>query len=327
MIGWGDPAAKDALVPALVNDANAVVAAFEGVKLEEPASLAVALLALVAGQDVEPAEGSDGRDGRWRIARKVAEDRVISTVDTAARHTRKSPEARRDGYRAHVAADPETGIITDEKLTKAAGSENSDAAAAAEFVAAEAATGGPGGQLAWYGDSAYGTGELRQAIAEAGHQAVIKPWPALPAVEGGFTRDDFTLNAAAATVTCPAGITRQITARNAVIFGVACRACPLRPRCTTAKDGRTLHLHEHEDLLRAARAAWAGLREDYMAHRPHVERAIAQVATWRGRRLKLRYRGTAKNNAWLKRRTAAVNLRNLLGQGLTRCDGAWVLAT
>jgi hypothetical protein len=29
---------------------------------------AVALLALVAGQDVEPAEGSDGTDGRWRIA-------------------------------------------------------------------------------------------------------------------------------------------------------------------------------------------------------------------------------------------------------------------
>jgi transposase-like protein DUF772/DDE family transposase len=328
-IDWDDPAAKQALVSALVNDANAVVGAFEGVKLEEPASLAVALLALVAGQDVEPAEGSDGRDGRWRIARKVAEDRVISTVDTGARHTRKSPEARRDGYRAHVAADPQTGIITDEKLTKAAGSENSDAAAAAEFVAAEAATGGHdgGGQLAWYGDSAYGTGELRRAIAEAGHQAVIKPWPALPAVEGGFTRDDFALNAAAATVTCPAGITRQITARNAVIFGIACRTCPLRPRCTTAKDGRTLHLHEHEDLLRAARAAWAGLREDYMAHRPHVERAIAQVATWRGRRLKLRYRGTAKNNAWLKRRTAAVNLRNLLGQGLTRCDGAWVLAT
>ena len=101
----------------------------------------MALLALVAGQDVEPAEGSDGRDGRWRIARKVAEDRVISTVDPEARHTRKSPEARRDGYRAHVAADPETGIITDEKLTGAAGTENSDAAVAAEFVAAEAAGG------------------------------------------------------------------------------------------------------------------------------------------------------------------------------------------
>jgi hypothetical protein len=300
----------------------------------------VALLALVAGQDVEPAEGSDGRDGRWRIARKVAEDRVISTVDTEARHTRKSPEARRDGYRAHVAADPETGIITDEKLTGAAGTENSDAAVAAEFVAAEAAAGGTGGddndhdgadgQLAWYGDSAYGTGDLRAAIAGAGHRAVIKPWPMRPAVEGGLTHDDFIVDAAARTVTCPAGVTRHVTAKNAVIFGVACRDCPLRQRCTTAKDGRTLHLHEHDGLLRAARAAWAagpGLRQDYMAHRPHVERVIAQVATWRGRRLKLRYRETATNHAWLKRRTAAVNLRTLLGRGLARRDGTWVLVT
>jgi hypothetical protein len=111
-IDWDDPAAKDALVSVLVNDANALVAAFAGVELEEPAASAVALLALVAGQDVEPAEGSGGRDGRWRIARKVAEDRVISTVDTQARHTRKSSGARRDGYRAHMAADPDTGIIT-----------------------------------------------------------------------------------------------------------------------------------------------------------------------------------------------------------------------
>jgi hypothetical protein len=127
-IGWDDPAAKDALVSALVNDANAVVAAFADAQLDEGAASALALLALVAGQDVEPAEGSDGTDRRWRIARKVAEDRVISTVDPDARHTRKSQQARRDGYRAHVAAEPETGIITDEQLTRAAGAENSDAA-------------------------------------------------------------------------------------------------------------------------------------------------------------------------------------------------------
>jgi Transposase DDE domain len=339
-IDWDDPAAKQELVSALVNDANALVAALADAELEEAAAAAVALLALVAGQDVEPAEGSDGRDGRWRIARKVAEDRVISVNDPDARHTRKSPEARRDGYRAHLAADPDTGIITDEKLTGAAGTENSDAAVAAEFVAAEGPAVHRGGdrdqdeasdgQVAWYGDSAYGTGDLRAAIAEAGHRAVIKPGPLLPAVEGGFTADDFAVDAAAGTVTCPAGVTRHVTAKNAVIFGAACRACPLRQRCTTAKGGRTLRLHERDSLLRAARADWTAgpeLRQDYMAHRPHVERAIAQIATWRGRRLKLRYRGEARNNAWLKRRTAAVNLRNLLGRGLGRRNGAWVLAT
>ena len=340
-IDWDDPVAKDALVSVLVNDANALVDVFKDAEPAEPAASALALLALIAGQDVEPAEGSDGTDGRWRIARKVAEDRVISTVDTEARHTRKSPEARRDGYRAHVAADPETGIITDEKLTGAAGAENSDAAVGAEFVAAAAGDAGADaaarhgqddddGQLAWYGDSAYGTGDLRAAITAAGHRAVIKPWPLLPAVKGGFTADDFTVDTTARTVTCPAGITRRVTAKNAVIFGIACRDCPLRERCTTSKDGRTLHLHEHDSLLRAARGDWAAgpeLRRDYMTYRPHVERAIAQVATWRGRRLKLRYRGVTSNHAWLKRRTAAVNLRNLIGKGLARRDGAWVLAT
>jgi Transposase DDE domain len=108
-------------------------------------------------------------------------------------------------------------------------------------------------------------------IGKAGRQAVIKPKPVRPAVEGGFTTGDFTADAAAGTVICPAGITRQVTARNAVIFGAACRGCPLREKCTTAKDGRTLHLHEHDGLLRAARADWAadpGLREDSIQQAP-----------------------------------------------------------
>lgn len=119
-IDWDDPAAKDTLVSALVDDANALLAALADTDVDDDAvaQAALGLLALVAGQDVEPAEGSDGTDGRWRIARKVSEDRVISTIDPQARHTRKSPENRRDGYRAHVAADPETAIITDQKLSR-----------------------------------------------------------------------------------------------------------------------------------------------------------------------------------------------------------------
>src|SRR5256884_5348742 len=321
-IDWDGPASKDALVSALVNDANALVAVFGGAELEEPAASAVALLALVAGQDVEPAEGSDGTDGRWRIARKVAEDRVISVNDPEARHTRKSPEARRDGYRAHVPAAPATGLITDEQLTRAAGPENSDAAAAAQMIAREAAP------AEVYGDSAYGTGDLRAALTGAGHQLVIKPGPLKPAVVGGFTTGDFTVDENAGTVTCPAAVTRPITARRAVIFGAACRTCPLREPCTTARNGRTLHLHQHDALLRSARADWAtrpALRENYRKHRPSVGRVISQIASRGGRRLKLRYLGAAKNNAWLKHRTATLNLRNLINRGLTREHGTWVL--
>jgi IS5 family transposase len=397
-IDWTDPAAKDALVSALVGDAKAVVAALGEAEFDEPAAAALALLALVAGQDVEPAEGSDGRDGRWRIARKVAPDRVISTVDPQARHTRKSQSNRKDGYRAHMVAEPETGLITDEALTMAAGADNSDAAIAQKFLTPDeqtqdeqggaacgdaatgtdpvpgsgrdtadeattsddAATDDPaqsaaatdaaaesaaddtdapgraagsrdqGEALTWYGDSAYGTGELRGEIERAGHRAVIKPKPVQPAVAGGFTLDDFTVDEGAGTVTCPAGQTRPVSAARTVTFGALCRDCPLRAACTTAQGGRTMVLHERDDLLRAARADWAAdpaLREDYRTYRPNIERTVSQVATHSGRRIKLRYRGTTKNNAWLKCRTAALNLRNLVGRGLTRVDRTWVLAT
>ncbi|HLN67782.1 MAG TPA: hypothetical protein VK280_10940 [Streptosporangiaceae bacterium] len=200
---------------------------------------------------------------------------MISTVDPDARHTRKSPEARRDGYRAHLAADPETGIITDEKLTQASGTENSDPAVAEEFLAAGQDDDGAAGQhgsdgterepLAWYGDFAYGTGDLRGAICDAGHTAVIKPKPLQAPVEGGFTVDDFTVDEQAGTVTCPAGRTVTLSRTRIATFGVACRDCPLRQRCTTCRTGRKLVLHERDDLLRAARADWAadtGLRED-----------------------------------------------------------------
>ena len=69
-IAWDDQAARDELVSALVADALALLAALDVEAITaaggKPAE-AVALLALVAGQDVEPAEDSDGTDGRWRI--------------------------------------------------------------------------------------------------------------------------------------------------------------------------------------------------------------------------------------------------------------------
>jgi hypothetical protein len=132
-IAWDDQAARDQLVSALVNDALALLVALDveaitatGGKAVE----AVALLALVAGQDVEPAEGSDGTDGRWQIARKVAPDRVISTVDPQARHAHKSQHRRQDGFKAHLVVEPDTGLTTAAALTQVNGPQNSDAPSA-----------------------------------------------------------------------------------------------------------------------------------------------------------------------------------------------------
>lgn len=321
-IAWNDEQARAQLVDALVRDALAVLAEVGEQTPGTPAADAVALLALVAGQDVELVADPDDPQARphWVIARKVAPDRVISVVDADARHAHKSVHRRQDGFKAHLAVEPDTGLVTACQLTRAAGVDSSDAAVGVELLTAET---GPVQVLA---DSAYGSGAARAALSEAGHATLIKPAPLRLPVPGGFTIDDFTLDAAGRTVTCPNGLTRPLTATRSVTFGAGCRGCPLRPRCTTAARGRTLHLHEHEALLRAARrqAETKPFQAVYRQHRPMVERSIAWL-TAKGNR-KLRYRGVAKNNHWLHHRIAGLNLRRLLALGLAHRDGAWALA-
>jgi Transposase DDE domain/Transposase domain (DUF772) len=319
-IAWNDPEARDRLVDALVGDAHRLLGHLPDTELEDKAAEAVALLALVAGQDVEPAEGSDGTDGRWRIARKVAPERVISTVDPETRHAHKTRTRHQDGYKAHVKVEPDTGLITGCALTPAAGPAHSDAAVGIELLADEPH---PVEVLA---DSAYGTGELLAAAADGGHTAIIKPWPLRPAVDGGFTLDDLTVDEAAATVTCPNGLTARITRTRTANFGARCRDCPLRARCTSSARGRKLALHPHDALQRThrQRAQDPEFQAIYRQHRPLVERSISWLVAGRNRRL--RFLGTRRNDLWLHHRVAALNLRRLLALGLTRSGGSWAVA-
>src|SRR3954463_14480270 len=250
-IAWNDAEARAQLVDALVTDAHRLLGHLPEQELAPRAAEAVALLALIAGQDVEPAEGGDGTDGRWQIAQRVAADRVISTVDPEARHAHKTVHRRTDGFTAHVVVEPDTGLITATALTAAAGPANSDATVGVVLLTEDNTLAGPVQVLA---DSAYGTGDALAALHAAGHMPVVKPWPLRPAVPGGFILDDFTVDEVAGAAPCPAGITRPISRTRAVTFGAACRGCPLRQDCTTAADGRTLHLHPHDALQRAHRA-------------------------------------------------------------------------
>jgi hypothetical protein len=323
-IAWNDPDARANLVDALVGDAHRLLGHLPEQDLGPQGAEAVALLALVAGQDVEPVEGSDGTDGRWQIARRVAHDRVISTVDPDARHAHKTRHRGIDGFTAHVVVEPDTGLITNTRLTRAAGADNTDAAVGVDLLADDATVTGPVQVLA---DSAYGTGDALAALQQAGHLAVIKPWPLRPVVAGGFSLDDFTVDHAAGTATCPAGVTRPISRTRIVTFGAACRGCPLRARCTTSADGRSVTLHPREALLRAHRlhAADPNFQADYRRHRPMVERSLAWLT--RGHR-RVPYRGVIKNDAWLHLRAAAINLRRLLTLGLHGSGGHhWALAS
>jgi IS5 family transposase len=318
-IAWNDKAARDELVDALVGDAHRLLGHLPEQELGPRAAEAVALLALIAGQDVEPVEGSDGTDGHWQIAQNVAPDRVISAVDPEARHAHKTVHRRQDGFKAHIAIEPDTGIITDCALTKASGADNHEALVGLALLDGEDTP------VRVLGDSAYGTGATRAALADARHTAIIKPNPLRAPVAGGFTTDDFVIDFDARTVTCPANYTLPIPPSGGVGFKKRCHSCSLASRCTTAVSGRKLTLSEHEPLLRAARSQardpeW---QAEYRRHRPMVERSIAWLT--RGNR-KVRYRGVVKNDHWLHHRTAALNLRRLITLGLTHTGTTWALA-
>ena len=322
-IVWDDQQARDALVDSLVRDALSVLAALPAQEAG-PAADAVGLLALIAGQDVELVDPDDPNDDggppRWRIARQVAPDRVISVVDPDARHAHKSVSRRQDGYKAHVAVEPDTGLVTACQLTKAAGAAAHDAVVGVDLLSGETEP------VQVLGDSAYATGEALATFEETGHEPMVKPWPIKPAVPDGFTIDDFTVDTAARTVTCPAGNTVRLSPSGAARFGARCAACPLAQRCTTAARGRAVRLSEHFELQHAhrRRAEDPHWQEQYRQHRPMVERSIAWLV--RGGNRKLRYRGVANNDLWLHHRLAGLNLRRLLNLGLHQQRGSWALA-
>jgi IS5 family transposase len=310
---WDDPEGIDRLITALVADALTVLAAVERLDLDRAQADAVGLLALVAGQDVEPGDS----DGTWRIIPRTMPGRMVSTIDPESRHVHKSTSVYRDGYKAHVAVEPDTGLVTGCALTPG---DVTDGAAGVALLDGEDAG------LEVYADSAYGSAHTRIEIRRRGHDPVIKPISLHQHMPGGFSRDDFTVDHHARTATCPAGHTVNISPSGTAPFGVRCSGCALRSRCTRSRTGKTLVIRPHDEELVYGRAAWRDpvVQEHYRQHRPLVERTIAWLVT-RGHR-KVRYRGVERNQQWLATRLAALNLRRLINLGLRADpDRGWAI--
>jgi Transposase DDE domain/Transposase domain (DUF772) len=344
VIDWDDQAARDALVDSRARDGYALLAVLDGITdLPEPVRQAMRLLATVLGQDLE-----DDGTGGLRIARKVATDRVISTVDPEARHGHKTNHRGFDGYKAHVALDPDSELITATAVTagntgdaepvngligdlinEAAGhdSANHDSAAAHESTSDE-------DPAACYGDSAYGAGEVLDTLDQAGIDAKTKVQPPV-APKGKFTKDAFTIDLQKQTVTCPNQVTVRIrpvrdNPRHAgrADFGRACATCPLRGQCSESKTGRSITIGHHEAKLAAARTrqqdpAW---QADYRATRPKVERKLAHLMRRRHGGRRARMRGRARIAADFALLAAATNLARLAVLGLShRTSTGWTL--
>jgi len=328
-VDWDDKTAREALVDSRARDGYAllnVLAGREG--LSEPVTQAMKLLATVLGQDLEA-----GADGVLRITRKVAADRVISTVDPQARHGHKTSHRGFDGYKAHIAIDPDSEIIT---ATGVTAGNTGDAQPAADLIAdlsEQPAGTAAAGDTAVYGDSAYGAGEVLAHLHA--HDIDIKTKVQRPnAPAGKFTKDQFTINLPAATVTCPNGTTiaiRPVTGHDRhagkADFGTACTGCPLREQCTASKTGRHITISHWETHLAEARTrqrdpVW---QADYRATRPKVERKIAHLMRRRHGGRRARMRGRERVRADFTLLAAATNLARLAALQLTHHADRWAL--
>jgi hypothetical protein len=295
-----------------------VLARLDGLPMTEPVRAAAALLATVLGQDLETRE-----DGVFRIARRVAADRVISTVDPEARHGHKTAARGFDGYKGHIAIDPDSEIITATAVTSGnvgdavpAEALLSDVLPQAKSVDEPLAAATEPTEI--YGDASYGTADLVEKLEAAGCEANVKVQAPSPPRVGMFSKDDFDIDTRTGTVTCPRGVLvvlrTSADGTRAADFGEHCDGCPLRDKCTLSKKhGRTFRLHPKHDVLDAARNRQRDLRwrERYRSTRPKLERKIAHLMRRKHGGRRARMRGKLRVGQDFALLAAAINLARL----------------
>jgi hypothetical protein len=322
---WDDAGAREQLVAELATDGFACLSGLDGRDLTAAVAQAAELLAMVLGQDLE-----EGANGRFRIARKVAKDRVISTVDPDARHGHKTSARGFDGYKGHIAIDPDSEIITDTTVT--AGNAG-DATVATDLIDDLLSDDNRGDNAKVYGDAAYGTGEFQQRLDDNHIDSGCRTQPPTPPPGGRFGKDRFNIDLDHDTITCPAGVTVQIRrgrhGDGTASYANHCTPCPQRAQCTNAAGGRSIHVTVFEAALTRARHRQANpdWRADYRATRPKVERKLGHLMRRRhgGRRARVRRR--PKVDADFNLLAAAANLARLAALGLRSTTTGWAITT
>jgi len=339
-IDWDDPIGREQLIDSRAKDGYRCLGLLEGRALSPAVTDAAQLLATVLGQDLEQTDGPDGT-GVFAVARRVAKDRVISTVDPQARHGHKTASRGFDGYKGHVAVEPDSEIITG---TEVSAGNVGDAALAADLI--EDLLTRVGGepdhtvrtepveasaQPTVYGDAAYGAGQFLDTLARHDIEANCKTQP--PTNTGElFAKDLFDVDLDQDTVSCPAGheadIVRNREGDGTACFGEVCASCPMRASCTNAAAGRTIRVSRYEHHLADARdrqhdPAWI---TDYRATRPKVERKLGHLMRRTHGARRARVRGRSKVDADFNLLAAAANLARLAVLGLHTTPAGWATA-
>ena len=337
-IDWSDRRARRKLLGEIVADADRLLELARQAQVGLPAGgaeqLAIVDAAELLGQlllqDVKRGSGdaggngNDDADGGVSLKDGVGKDRIVSVHDPEMRHGHKSKRRRFDGHKAAVVVDTDTQLITAVDVL----SGNAwDSVGALELVEqSEASAGVP--VVEAMGDTAYGDGGTRQEFADAGRKLVAR----LPGRSRRpyFAKEDFRIDLAADTCTCPAGnVTvgsrawgtrtdhagRKYRLKGFWFAAAVCADCPLRSQCIagTSGAGRTVQLHPQEALFQEART----LQESpafaqYRQLRVVVEHRLARLVQLGIRQA--RYFGHAKTKFQLYLTATVANLTLLAGR-------------
>lgn len=271
--------------------------------LEEPLKPYIDAIAQVCDQDLEV-----GADGSARIRRGVAEDRRVSIEDPEMRHGRKSKTKRFNGYKEHIAADLDSGLIRACATTRANRPEEEATPALANDIRRQGAE-----IQALFIDRAYVNSSMVHDVIEAGGEIICKPWQQRNARAGLFSKEAFKINVRDKTITCPAGQVETFEPGDVVEFDAEiCGACPLRAECTYSASGRgrTVHISKDERLqkrLRKLQTTTDG--RERLRMRTGVEHRLAHISARKGPRA--RYKGVRKNLYDLRRAAAIQNMETI----------------
>ena len=331
-IDWSDRKARQALLAGIVADADRLLELSRQAQGEltkdgeerQHIVTAAELLGQLLLQDIERKSGDGDGDDGVSLKDGVSRDRMMSVHDPEMRHGHKSSSKRFDGHKAAIVVDTDSQLITAVAVLPGNAPDNLGALELVEQ--SEANTGVPVQEA--MGDAAYGDGATRQTFADAGRKLVARV-PGRPDRKH-FPKDDFVIDLAAGSCTCPAGqVTHTIVPAGkrtdaagrvyrwqAFQFdGAECRTCPLRSQCIAAKGrkGRRVLIHPQEGLLQEARALQqSAAYDEYRARRVAVEHRLARLVQLGIRQS--RYFGRVKTRFQLYLAATVANLTLVAGK-------------
>lgn len=304
-IDWADQQQKEDALNVLLEDVKQVTSWLKKqddyVQDDIGITEGLELLRKLIKQDLEPDPG-----GGAKVKRGVAKERQISISDDEMRHGRKSSSRTINGYKQHIAIDMDNKLILATCVRPANEPEHEAAAVLKPQIE-------QWGEVEEYQvDRGYLAADWTKKLFESGKTVVCKPWT--PAKTGRFSKNDFQIDLEKQMVTCPAGNEAQIVGGKAKQLAKFCRstcnACPLKEQCTKSVSGRSISIHELEEMMmNLSQYTNTAEGRETARKRVSVEHALASICNRKGRQA--RYIGVRKNEFDLNRTALISNLHTL----------------